>query len=175
MTTPAETTQPQLAVPDPDDQLRDDGVDRRAVLVGVATVTAAAAGGALLARKLWHPQTTAAPAAEAVSGGGGASPAPQTGGGAALASAADVPQGGGVILQDSKIVLTRGNDGVVRGFSATCTHQGCLVATVAKGTIDCPCHGSQFDATTGAVVAGPAPSPLPPVSVTVRGGKVIRA
>jgi Rieske Fe-S protein len=38
---------------------------------------------------------------------------------------------------------------------------------------DCPCHGSQFDATTGAVLAGPAPAPLPKLTVTVSDGSVL--
>jgi Rieske Fe-S protein len=63
----------------------------------------------------------------------------------------------------------------VRAFSATCPHQGCPVSTVANGTIDCPCHGSRFDAKTGAVVAGPAPRGLTPVAVVVRDGGVYRS
>jgi Rieske Fe-S protein len=69
------------------------------------------------------------------------------------------------------VVLTRSGS-TVHGFSATCTHQGCTVNQVSDGTIDCPCHGSKFDAATGAVVTGPAPAPLPPVRVTVRNGEV---
>lgn len=84
----------------------------------------------------------------------------------------EVPPGGGVILGDDHIVLTRTSDGELHAFSAVCTHQGCTVATVADGTIDCPCHGSRFDALTGAVRHGPAARPLPPVTVVVLGGNV---
>ncbi|MDT3439832.1 MULTISPECIES: Rieske (2Fe-2S) protein [unclassified Pseudofrankia] len=96
-------------------------------------------------------------------------------GGTQLATLDQVPAGGGLILQDSKIVITRGTGTDVHAFSAVCTHQGCVVAKVADGTINCPCHGSKFDASTGAPVAGPAPSPLAPVAVTVRDNAVFKA
>jgi Rieske Fe-S protein len=83
-----------------------------------------------------------------------------------------VPPGGGLVLDSTKIVLTRGSGDTVHGFSAICTHQGCPVASVTGGAIVCPCHGSRFDAQTGAVVAGPATRPLPPVTVVVRDGSV---
>ena len=89
-----------------------------------------------------------------------------------LAKVNDVPSGGGVILGKEGIVVTRTADGAVHAFSAVCTHQGCTVYRVAGGTIDCPCHGSRFDAGTGAVRAGPAPRPLPPITVEVRNGGV---
>ena len=38
---------------------------------------------------------------------------------------------------------------------------------VTDGVITCPCHGSQFDMTTGAVRQGPATAPLPEKSVSV--------
>jgi Rieske Fe-S protein len=86
-----------------------------------------------------------------------------------------VPVGGGVVLGNDKIVVTRPAADDVRAFSAVCTHQGCTVAAVADGTIDCPCHGSSFDAATGAVRHGPATRALPQVAVTVRSGKVFAA
>jgi Rieske Fe-S protein len=100
-------------------------------------------------------------------------PAPRSGGGA-LVAVARVPAGGGVVLGGQKIVVTRTADGAVHAFSAVCTHQGCTVAAVSRGTIDCPCHGSRFDAATGAVVAGPASRPLPRIGVQVRDGQVFR-
>jgi Rieske Fe-S protein len=84
----------------------------------------------------------------------------------------EVPPGGGVILPDDDVVLSRTVDGELHAFSAVCTHQGCTVGTVADGTIDCPCHGSRFDALTGAVRNGPAARPLAPVMVVVLGGNV---
>jgi nitrite reductase/ring-hydroxylating ferredoxin subunit len=52
------------------------------------------------------------------------------------------------------MALTRTSTGELHGFSAVWTHRGCTVDAVADGTIDCPWHGSRFDATTGAVRAG---------------------
>ena len=65
-------------------------------------------------------------------------------------------------------------DAVV-AFSATCTHQGCQVDSVHNGQIGCPCHGSAFDATTGAVLAGPARRPLSKVAVVVKDDSVYTA
>jgi Rieske Fe-S protein len=68
--------------------------------------------------------------------------------------------------------VTRSATDDVRAFTAVCTHQGCTVATVVDGIIQCPCHGSQYDAGTGQVRRGPATRPLAPVAVVVRSGKV---
>ena len=83
-----------------------------------------------------------------------------------------VPVGGGVVLARDKVVVTRPAADDVRAFSAVCTHQGCTVDGVADGLISCPCHGSRFDAATGAVRNGPAARPLAKVAVVVRSGKV---
>lgn len=93
-------------------------------------------------------------------------------GGAPLADLADVPVGGGLILADQDVVLAQPEPGTVRAFSATCTHQGCVVADVTGGTINCTCHGSSFALADGAVVAGPAPAPLPERAVTVADGRI---
>jgi Rieske Fe-S protein len=40
-------------------------------------------------------------------------------------------------------------------------------------TYICPCHGSTYDAATGAVISGPAPAPLATFPVTVVDGEVV--
>ena len=109
-----------------------------------------------------------------------AAPKPPAGAGAVtqggaptqLAAVTSIPENGGVILQDQKVVLTRETGDKVHCFTAVCTHQGCLVSDVADGRITCPCHGSVYDANTGAVVAGPAPAALSAVPVSVVNGSV---
>jgi rieske iron-sulfur protein len=74
-------------------------------------------------------------------------------------------------------------DGIV-GFSAICTHAGCVVSgwKSAEGQLYCPCHGSVYDPSAGGrVVAGPAPRPLPALplrpaegALTVIGGFTAR-
>lgn len=98
-----------------------------------------------------------------------------TGSRSALAATDDIPSGGGLVLEDAKVVLTKADDGTVRAFSSICTHQGCQVSEVADGRIICPCHGSQFEADTGEVVEGPASRSLPAVAVAVRDGEVFPA
>lgn len=92
-----------------------------------------------------------------------------------LTSVSDVPVGGGVVLPQQAVVVTQPEAGTFRGFDATCTHAGCLVADVVDGQIVCSCHGSRFSAGDGSVVQGPATAPLPSVAVSVSGTEVVRA
>lgn len=58
---------------------------------------------------------------------------------------------------DRRIVLARTEDGYV-AFDDRCTHKGGSLAggVMVCGTVQCLWHGSQFDAATGKVKAGPA-------------------
>ena len=80
--------------------------------------------------------------------------------------------GGGVILADQKVVVTQPAAGTFKAYTAVCPHRGSVVASVAAGVITCPCHGSTFSATDGAVMGGPAPTGLASVPVTVSGSTV---
>ena len=106
---------------------------------------------------------------------GGGSGSAQSGGGSALASTADIPVDGGRVFSSARVVVTQPAAGQFKAFSAVCTHAQCLVDQVANGTIDCPCHGSQFSIKDGSVVAGPAPSPLPGKAISVADGKITLA
>jgi Rieske Fe-S protein len=105
-----------------------------------------------------------------------APPAPAAGGGApALVAVADVPVGGGVVIAAQGLVVTQPAAGTFKAFSATCTHQGCIVNEVKDGTINCPCHGSKFAVADGSPAAGPAKKRLPEKAVTVQGSSVVLA
>ncbi|WP_425424152.1 Rieske (2Fe-2S) protein [Streptomyces longwoodensis] len=80
--------------------------------------------------------------------------------------------GGGKVFADRKVVVTQPAQGEFKAFSAICTHQGCTVATVAGGTINCPCHGSEFRIEDGSVARGPASRPLPAERITVQGDSI---
>jgi Rieske Fe-S protein len=153
---------------------------RRSLLTGCVTVAVGGIAGYAVTRS-----TDAAKAkpTNAMPNGYGPATQPSTTAQPAptlLTPLSEVPEGGGIVLGSQKVVVTRepSTDGRTAGrphaFSAVCTHQGCTVSQVENGTIDCPCHGSKFNAITGAVVNGPATTPLPKISITVKGGNVYR-
>ncbi len=114
------------------------------------------------------------------SGGGGSkksSGGEAKAGGTAIASESEVAPGSALKFEDSgnPAFLVHLDNGDFVAYSAICTHQGCTVA-YKDGNLACPCHGSVFDPADGAaVVAGPAPRPLPEIPVKVEGGEVVRA
>ena len=144
--------------------MTDFALSRRGVLSGSVVALVGGVAGWVVGRR-----KAGAPAGTTVANAYGTQP---TTSGRRLLALDDLPAGGGVILRDPGVVVTRGASGEVHAFSAVCTHQGCTVDRVAGGTIDCPCHGSRFDAVTGAVRSGPAARPLPPVPVQVRDGGI---
>jgi Rieske Fe-S protein len=142
---------------------------RRSVLRGFGLTVLGGTAGFVVARRSDAAKSTPSTAA---ANAYGTSTTPKD----ELLTALDtVPVGGGLVVETKLIVLTRDGQGDVRGYSATCTHQGCMVTSVRNGTIHCPCHGSAFNASTGAVVQGPATRPLAPVAVVVRDGNVYSA
>lgn len=93
--------------------------------------------------------------------------------GDALVSASDVPVEGGVVISEPPVVVVQPASGDIKGFSAVCPHQGCLMSSVEANEILCPCHGSLFSAQDGSVIQGPAREGLPPVDVKVEGDSVV--
>jgi nitrite reductase/ring-hydroxylating ferredoxin subunit len=65
--------------------------------------------------------------------------------------------------------------GHLHAFDDKCTHRGCSLAggKLDGSTLTCPCHGSQFDVTSGAVLHGPAQQPVRSRSVQVDGGDLL--
>ena len=138
---------------------------RRPVLCGAAAICVTAVGGCAGYGKgrPAPPPAQPAPAAQPAQAAANA-PIP-------IATVADLPVGGGAILADRQLVVTRPTATEVRVLSAVCTHQGCLVDSVANGTISCACHGSAYSL-TGEVTSGPATQPLPARQFSVVDGVV---
>jgi Rieske Fe-S protein len=110
----------------------------------------------------------AAPEAGSSSGAGGTTAK-------ALAKTSEIPEGGGKVFKDEKLVVTQPTAGEFKCFTSVCTHQGCDVAAVEGGTINCPCHGSKFKITDGSVANGPATKPLAETQIKVDGESITLA
>jgi cytochrome b6-f complex iron-sulfur subunit len=111
---------------------------------------------------------------------GGSTPTGSTGSsgssGKTLVALADVPEGGGTVVDGpggTKIVVARVSATEVKAYDASCPHQGSTVAEPSGGTITCPSHGSQFAAADGKVKKGPATSGLRAVGVRVEGDQIV--
>ena len=86
---------------------------------------------------------------------------------------ADVPVGGGVIMQNAGFVVTQPTAGTYKAFSSVCPHQGCPVSAITNGAIVCYCHGSQFSVKDGSVITGPARWGLAAATVTQSGDSLV--
>ena len=163
---------------------KDSLATRRGVLAGVGLVglagaiTACASSGSSMSAAVADPPmsggTGAATSAAASAPASASSPSAASGGSAAgaLTATSAIPVGGGKIFPSQLVVVTQPSAGQFKAFSAVCTHMGCTVSQIANGRIDCPCHGSEYSITDGAVLAGPAPKPLPAKQIKVTGDSI---
>jgi Rieske Fe-S protein len=163
---------------------KDSLATRRGVLAGVGLVglagaiTACSSGGSSMSAAVADPATSsgmgAASTATSAAASAPASASSAAGGSAAgaLTATSAIPVGGGKIFAAQTTVVTQPSAGEFKVFSAVCTHMGCIVNQIADGRIDCPCHGSEYSITDGAVLAGPAPKPLPAKPFKVTGDSI---
>ena len=145
---------------------------RDVVLKGIVTAVAAGAGlilggavaglgrlagGAKNASGTLQLSPTQSVPAPSASGAGGSHPA-----GTAIGPAKDVPVGGAASFSDPRTgdpsIVIQATAGKFVAFDAVCPHAGCTVEyDQSASLIVCPCHGSQFNAASGAVEAGRPP------------------
>jgi len=80
-----------------------------------------------------------------------------------VADAAEIAEGGLAAFDVGGARIAVANvGGTLHAFGDACTHLHC---SLSQGDLDgtvvtCPCHGSQFDVTTGGVLRGPAQEPV---------------
>ena len=95
--------------------------------------------------------------------------------GTKIATISDVPVGTAYQFADPATglpaYLLQPAKGRFLAYSALCTHEGCQVG-FAGNQFQCPCHGAQFDAITGAATRGPAQEPLAPLRVVASGNDI---
>ncbi len=169
-----------------------DAIDRRtvvlggtavaasAVIGGVAAATAAGLGRAVGGAKNPGQAGTAALSANAPPGGaatttttaGEGTTTSTTSAGRLIGLASQVPVGGAATFTDPASgdpgLVLQLSKGQFVAYDAVCPHAGCTVGySPGARLIVCPCHGSEFDPSTGAVVNPPAQRGLTPIQLTV--------
>ena len=94
---------------------------------------------------------------------------------AAVSGAGDLGEGEMLAfdMRGTKIAVANVG-GAFHAFDDTCTHMACSLAggDLEETTVICPCHGSEFDVTTGAVLQGPAREPLATYETRVEDGNL---
>ncbi|MQM27321.1 Rieske (2Fe-2S) protein [Glycomyces albidus] len=142
---------------------------RRGLMCGLAGLGAA---GALAACGSAEESPSSEGSSEAAPSDGGADSS-TAGGGEAIAATADVPEGGGIVVDETVIVQPTADEFLA--FSAVCPHQGAIVNPPdAAGDIVCPSHGSMFGL-DGSLEQGPAETGLTEVEITVEDGQIFLA
>ena len=73
-------------------------------------------------------------------------------------------------------IAVANSNGQFFAIDDTCTHEQCSLAeegTLEGTVVTCGCHGAQFDVTTGAVLAPPAPEPVKAYPLRVDQGNLV--
>jgi thiosulfate dehydrogenase [quinone] large subunit len=114
--------------------------------------------------------TLASPAQTSAPVPAGPTPGASHPAGTKLGPAKDVPVGQAASFSDPRTgdpsIVIQPRAGKFVAFDAVCPHAGCTVQYDPSNTIlVCPCHGSQFNAATGAVETGPAATGLRPITI----------
>lgn len=86
----------------------------------------------------------------------------------------DLPVNSGVAVSFGRYpALVINTEQGLRGYSAVCTHFACICKWDPElGQIVCPCHDGFFDPLDGHVIAGPPPTPLLELEVSVVGDEI---
>lgn len=114
--------------------------------------------------------TTASGGTGATSGSG-ASTGSGNGANGVTVKTTDVPVGGGILADNSNVIVTQPKAGTYMAFQAVCPHQGSALPAPVNGTITCPLHGSTF-AVDGSLEGGPATQGLTSDPVSVKNGTI---
>jgi thiosulfate dehydrogenase [quinone] large subunit len=119
------------------------------------------------------PQPSGSPGTATPTGSPGAATPTAAQQGTRIGTLADLQSAGSLVYKDPvsgdpAVVVSLGGQSVA-AFDAVCTHAGCTVEYDSRQRLlICPCHDAAFDPAHAAqVVAGPAPTPLPPLRVSV--------
>lgn len=84
----------------------------------------------------------------------------------------DVPEGGLALIDvEGTRVAVANVSGKYYAFDDTCTHAQCSLAEgdLEETRVICPCHGSEFDVTSGKVLTPPAREPVKSYPLRVEG------
>ncbi|WP_432053985.1 Rieske (2Fe-2S) protein [Streptomyces sp. bgisy022] len=92
-----------------------------------------------------------------------------------LGAETEVAAGAARLYPDHNVVVSRTEDGTLAAYSTICTHARCPANKLDGTRLICPCHGSEFDVTTGKAMREPAVAPLDRLTVEVKDGTIVAA
>ncbi|MFE2281165.1 Rieske (2Fe-2S) protein [Streptomyces sp. NPDC059454] len=90
-----------------------------------------------------------------------------------LGPESEVAKDGAKLYRDHNVVVSRSEEGTLKAYDTLCTHAGCPINKLEGTKLICPCHGSEFDATTGKVLREPAVAPLKALAIEVKNGTMV--
>lgn len=94
-----------------------------------------------------------------------------------IATASALARGDAIVFsypeEGDDCLLVRTAAGELVAYTQQCTHLSCAVVYAREhDRLECPCHHGGFSVTTGAVLFGPPPRPLPRILLEQRGDEV---